>query len=77
MIRYKKQHHMCIKIKSKKNDTKNLYKFINHLSRKETQNRLPDPDSDSNLANRFASYVIEKIDRIRDNSTTYHPTSHK
>ena len=66
MIRYKKQHHMCIKIKSKKNDTKNLYKLINHLTRNETQNRLPYSDSDSDLSNRFASYFIEKIDRIRD-----------
>ena len=40
---------MCIKIKSKKNDTVNLYKFINHLTGNKTQNRLPDSDSDSDL----------------------------
>ena len=32
-----------------------------------TQNRLPDCDSDSDLANRFANYFIEKVDRIRAN----------
>ena len=65
MTRYKKWHHICTKIKSKKNYIKNLYKLINHLTRNETQNRLPDCDSDSDLANRFTNYFIEKIDRIR------------
>ena len=41
------------------------HKLINHLTRNEVQNRLPECESDKDLANRFASYFIEKIDRIR------------
>ena len=44
---------------------KNLYKLVNHLTGNEVQNRLPDCESDKDLANRFANYFIEKIDKIR------------
>ena len=65
MLKYKKWHHICTKIRSKKNDTNNLYKLVNHQTRNKVQNRLLDCESDSDLTNRFANYFIEKIDKIR------------
>ena len=60
MLKYKKWHHICTKIRSKKNDIKNLYKLVNHLTGNEVQNRLLNCESDKELANRFANYFIEK-----------------
>ena len=59
ITKYKKLHHICTKIKSKKNDTKILYRHVNHLAGNEIQNRLPDCKSDKDLANRFANFFIK------------------
>ena len=65
-------------ITSKKNNPKKLYKLINHLTGNITQNRLPDSNSDNELANRFAKYFTDKIDKISKTfEREYHPTNHQ
>ena len=57
---------MYTTITSKKNNPKKLYKLINHLTGNVTQNRLLDSNSGNELANRFAKYFRDKIDKIRE-----------
>ena len=47
-------------------DTKKLYKIINNITGTKEDNPMPVGDSDTEIAQSFAEYFVEKIDKIRD-----------
>ena len=49
-----------------KGDTKALYKLTCNLTGHSTTNPMPPGKTDSELANEFAEYFLEKIEKIRD-----------
>ena len=53
-------------------DTKKLYKIFNNITGNVSENPLPDWESDEELANDFADFFIQKIQKTRD-SLEHHP----
>ena len=49
-----------------KGDTKKLYSLVRYLTGTKVQNPMPDNTGDEKLANDFADYFIEKIQKIWD-----------
>ena len=47
-------------------DTKKLYKIINNITGTKEDNPMPLGDSDTEIAQGFVEYFVEKIDKIRD-----------
>ena len=65
------------KVKDCRGDVKGLYKMVNTLMGTSSDNPLPNHTSDKDLAEEFADFFIDKIQKIRDNLTgnpTYEPT---
>ena len=50
-------------------DTKELYKLVNTLMGTTSKNTLPNHTNDKDLADEFADFFMNKIQRIRDNLT--------
>ena len=76
---YKKEHNIynrLLKFRKKQvisgmvidagRDTKKLYKIINNITGTKEDNPMPPGDSDMEIAQSFAEYFVEKIDKIRD-----------
>ena len=61
-----KMHYYCIKINDAKSDQKCLYKIVNNLMHRRSQQILPTKGTKLELCNRFSSYFSSKIDTIRD-----------
>ena len=59
------------KVDECKGDTKKLYSFVRYLMGTKAQNPMPDITGDEKLANDFADYFIEKIQKIQDNLDDY------
>ena len=59
------------KVDECKGDTKKLYSFIRYLTGIKAQNPMPDNTGDEKLANDFADYCIQKIQKIWDNLDDY------
>ena len=60
-----------------RDDTKELYKLVNTLMGTTSSNPLPNHTNDKDLAEEFAYFSMDKIQRIRDNLTenpVYQPT---
>ena len=55
-------------------DTKKLYKIINNITGTKEDNPVPLGDSDTEIAQGFAEYFVEKIDKIRHSLSVYHRT---
>ena len=53
-------------------DTKKLYKIFSNMTGNISGNPLPDSESDEELANEFADFFIQKMQKIRD-SLEHHP----
>ena len=47
-------------------ETKKLYKIINNITGTKEDNPMPPGDSDMEIAQNFAEYFVENIDKIRD-----------
>ena len=47
-------------------DTRKLYKIINNITGTKEDNPMPPGDSDTEIAQGFVEYFMEKIDKIRD-----------
>ena len=63
-----------------KGDSKHLYKLVSSLTGIKTENPLPECSNDFDLAGRFASYFLEKIQIIRqqlDNHPVFQPPVNK
>ena len=64
-------------VKDCRGDTKGLYKMVNTLMGTSSNNPLPNYTNDKDLAEEFADFFMDKIQKIRDNLTenlTYEPT---
>ena len=64
-------------VKDYRGDMKGLYKIVNTLMGTSSNNPLPNHTSNKDLAEEFADFFMDKIQKIRDNLTenpTYEPT---
>ena len=76
IITYKRQQEYSGLVLKSKGNSKELYKTVNFLSNISNPNVLPETDSDSNLAEEFASFFLNKIEKIRElfiNTPAYAP----
>ena len=75
---YLRQKTACYgkQVKDCRDDIKGLYKMVNTLMVTSSNNPLPNHTSDKDLAEEFADFFMDKIQKIRDNLTqnpTYKP----
>ena len=54
-----------------KGDTKELYRNITGLTGSTSKNKLPECDNDDDVANSFADFFIEKMNKIREKLDDY------
>ena len=66
MIREEKLKSTSGKVEECKGDTKKLYSLVRYLTGTKVQNPMPNNTGDKKLANDFADYFIEKIQKIWD-----------
>ena len=74
LLAYSKRQSLCKKINDLRGNTKELYNLTAHLTGKAPQNPMPKNKSDIQLAEEFAEFFIDKIDKIRQqfhNTVTY------
>ena len=71
MIREEKLKSTSGKVEECKGDTKKLYSLVRYLTGTKVQNPMPDNTGDEKLANDFADYFIEKIQKIWDDLDDY------
>ena len=65
LIRKKKKQFISENVKQCGKDTKKLYKLVNALMGNNTENPMPKAKSDEELAQQFADFFLEKIQKIR------------
>ena len=70
MIREEKLKPTLGKVEECKGDTRKLYSLVRYLTGTKVQNTMPSSTGDRKLANDFADYFIEKIQKIWDNLDT-------
>ena len=76
MLEYNKRHHLVTIIKEANKDSKQLSKALDSILGNKNQNQLPTGTTDSQLAEDFAYFFLNKIDKIMDEFTNipaYHP----
>ena len=66
MIREEKLKSTSRKVEECKGDTRKLYSLVRYLTGTKVQNPMPSSTGDTKLANDFADYFIEKIQKIWD-----------
>lgn len=71
LIRRKKRTHFSNRVMELKGDSKALHELINALTGSRKVNPLPDSNSDQKLAEDFAEFFINKIQKIRDDLKEY------
>ena len=67
---FKKRQVISKKVNDLRGDTKGLYKITCNIAGQDMANPFPKADSDEILANEFADYFIENIDKICDQLNT-------
>ena len=72
MLQYWKGNNICGKVLEKKDDTKELYKYINKLAGKEETSPMPSSSSDKELSDMFANFFHDKIANIRNELKNEH-----
>ena len=75
MLDYNKRHHLVTIINESNNDSKQLFKALNVILGK-NENPLPMGNINSQLAEDFADFILNKIDRIGEgfsNILAYQP----
>ena len=65
LLSYNKKQELTCWIKSSERDTKKLFKIINNATGKQQNNAIPEGKSYDTLAEEFANYFLEKIEKIR------------
>ena len=73
MLEFQKRHYLVTKVEEATTDSKQLFQLVGALLGRKEENPLPEANSDSILAEDFASYFHEKIDNIRSRFTTITP----
>ena len=66
MIREEKLKSTSGKVEECKGDTRKLYSLVRYLTGTKVQNPMPSSTGDKKLANDFAEYFVEKIQKIWD-----------
>ena len=69
MLEYNKRHHLVTTIKETNKDPKQLFRALNSILGNKNENQLPKGTTDSQLAEDFADFFLEKIDKIREGFT--------
>ena len=64
MIKFYKRHSIFTKIKDNHTNPRQLYKIISSLIGQDNTNPLPDAESNQELAEQFAEFVLQKIESI-------------
>ena len=52
-------------------DSQKLYSLVNNLLGRGKRNCLPDCDSDADLANEFATFFLQKVERLKEGFAGY------
>ena len=76
MLECNKRHHLVTMIKETNKDSKQLFKTLDSILGNKNDNQLPTGSTDSQLAEEFADFFLNKIDRIREvftNIPAYQP----
>ena len=66
MIEYNKRHHLVTIIKEANKDSKQLSKALDSILGNRNENQLPTGTTDSQLAEDFADFFFNKMNRIRE-----------
>ena len=66
MIRFNKRSSIASLVQSSEKDAKKLFKIMNSILGRNDDNPMPPSKTDKQLAEDFASYFSEKIDKIRE-----------
>ena len=66
MLDYNKRHHLTTKIDEANKDSKQLFRALNSLLRNKNENLLPIGTTNDQLAEDFADFFLNKIDKIRE-----------
>ena len=69
MLEYNKRHHL-VKIIKKINKDKQLFKALHSILGNKNENQLPMDTTNSQLAEDFADFFLNKIDKIREEFTS-------
>ena len=69
MLVYNERHHLVTIIKEANKDSKQLFKALHSTMGNKNENQLPMDTTDSELAENFADFFLNKIDRIREEFT--------
>ena len=76
LINYHKTQEITSKVTACRGDSKKLHCLLHEITNSKPENPMPPSDSDDDLANRFADFFINKIDKIRkamENEPIYDP----
>ena len=73
MLEYSKRHHLVTAINETGQDPKKLFKLLNNILGNNDENQLPKGTTDSRLAEEFADFFLEKINKIRKGFTNIPP----
>ena len=71
MLKKAKTEAVSEKVAECGNDTKKLYKIVNNILGTTNEKPLPPSDDMSKLADEFANYFIDKIQKIREQLDSY------
>ena len=66
MLNYNKRASLATLVESAEKDSRKLFRIINSLLGRKEENPMPLGKTDSELAEGFATFFLEKIDKIRD-----------
>ena len=73
MLNFSKRASIVELVYQSQNDSKKLFNIVNKLLGRRTSNPLPTSKSDEQLAEEFATYFLNKIDKIRERFTNIEP----
>ena len=77
LLRSKRKEVISNEVSGCGKDTKKLYKLVSNITSVHKDNPLPDSESNQDLADKFADYFMEQINKIRDalkDKPLYQPT---
>ena len=66
MLNYNKRASLATLVESAEKDSRKLFRIVNSLLGRKEENPMPLGKTDSELAEGFATFSLEKIDKIRD-----------
>ena len=65
LLIYHENQTVSKKIRKNKNDTKQLFNLINNITMSKAANPMPEGKMDAQLAEKFDSFFLDKIENIR------------